>query len=74
VPKVVLEYPNGRRHEIDYESDHPLEVGRVFDLYGRRWRVVSVVSPRRPGSRRYLHTNAIVCRPIAATSPLEKGR
>lgn len=67
---MTLEYPNGRRHEIDFDSDQPLDVGAVFDLYGRRWRVVSVLSPRKAGSRRYLDTNAIVCRPTTPTSPL----
>jgi hypothetical protein len=70
VPKVVLEYPNGRRHEANYDSEQPLEIGDSFDLHGRRWRVMSVVSPRKVGSRRYLDTNAIVCRPIT----LDGGR
>jgi hypothetical protein len=69
VPKVVLEYPNGRRHEIDFDDEQRLDVGDSFDLYGRRWRVISVVSPRKPGRPRYLETNAIVCRPVTS-SPL----
>lgn len=64
VPKVVLEYPNGRRHEIEFDNGRPLEVGDSFELYGRRWRVMSVASTRKPGSRRYLDTDAIVCRPM----------
>jgi hypothetical protein len=73
VPKVVLEYPNGRRHEIDFDAEQGFEVGRSFDLYGRRWRVVSVASPRKAGSRRYLDNDAIVCRPITA-SPLAEAK
>jgi hypothetical protein len=65
VSKVILEYPNGRRHEIDdFDSEHHLKVGYSFDLYGRRWRVISVASQRKPGNHRYLHTDGIVCRPI----------
>ena len=69
VRKVVLEYPNGRRHEIEFESDQRLEIGDQFELYGRRWRVISTTIPRKPGTRRYVESNAIVCRPINA-SPL----
>lgn len=69
VRKVVLEYPNGRRHEIEFESDQRLEIGDQFELYGRRWRVISTTIPRKPGTRRYVESNAIVCRPITA-SPL----
>jgi hypothetical protein len=69
VPKVLLEYPNGRRHEIDFDSEQCLDVGDSFELYGRRWRVMSVPSPRKARSRRYLYTPAIVCRPIT-NSPL----
>jgi hypothetical protein len=72
VPKVLLEYPNGRRHEIDFDSEQPLDVGDSFELYGRRWRVMSVVRPRRAGERRYHDTNAIVCRPITTSSPLAR--
>jgi uncharacterized Zn finger protein len=73
VRKVVLEYPNGRRHEIEFDGEERLEVGDSFDLYGRRWRVTSVASPRRPGSRRYLATDAIICRPIT-NSPLTEAK
>jgi hypothetical protein len=73
VPKVVLEYPNGRRHEIDFESEQRLDVGDSFDLYGRRWRVMSVANPRKAGSRRYLDNDSIVCRPITH-SPLTRMR
>jgi hypothetical protein len=69
VPKVVLEYPNGRRHEVELDSEQRLDIGDSFDLHGRRWRVMSVTSPRKAGSRRYHDTYAIVCRPITA-SPL----
>jgi hypothetical protein len=69
VPKVVLEYPNGRRHEVELDSEQRFDIGDSFDLHGRRWRVMSVASPRKAGSRRYLDTNVIVCRPITA-SPL----
>jgi hypothetical protein len=69
MPKVVLEDPNGRRHEIDFDEERRLRVGDSFDLHGRRWRVISVVTPRKAGSRRYLDTDAVVCRPITA-SPL----
>ena len=70
VPKVLLEYPNGRRHEIDFDGDQRLDVGDAFDLHGRRWRVMSVPDPRKSDRRRYRDTNAIVCRPITA-SPLK---
>jgi hypothetical protein len=73
MPKVVLEYPNGRRHEIDFDGDRRLDVGDSFELYGRRWRVMSIVTPRRAGGRRYVDTNAIVCRPITAASLPEAG-
>jgi hypothetical protein len=75
VSKVVLEYPNGRRHEIDFDSDQRLKVGDSFDLYGRRWRVISVTSPRKAGGRRYLDADAIVCRPItnSALADLKPG-
>lgn len=69
MPKIVLEYPNGRRHEIDFDGEQRLGVGDSFDLHGRRWRVMSVAGPRQAGSRRYHNTDAIVCRPITA-SPL----
>jgi hypothetical protein len=71
VAKVVLEYPNGRRHEIDFDGEQRLEVGDSFERYGRRWRVMSVASPRKAGSRRYLDNDAIVCRPITS-SPVRR--
>jgi hypothetical protein len=73
MPKVVLEYPNGRRHEVEMESAQRFEIGDSFDLHGRRWRVMSVAGPRKAGGRRYLDANAIVCRPITA-SPLSGVR
>lgn len=73
VPKVVLEYPNGRRHEVELDDEQRLEVGDSFDLHGRRWRVMSVASRRRAGTPRYLDTSAIVCRPITA-SPLRNAQ
>jgi hypothetical protein len=70
---VVLEYPNGRRREVELAGERRLEVGDSFELHGRRWRVMSIASRRQAGTPRYLDTNAIVCRPITA-SPLPRAQ
>jgi len=39
--RVSLLYPNGRTHQETIERDTPLERGDEFEMYGRRWRVIS---------------------------------
>ena len=69
----MLEYPNGRRCEVELDDARRLEVGDSFELHGRRWRVMSIANRRQAGTPRYLDANAIVCRPITA-SPLPGAR
>jgi hypothetical protein len=41
VPRLLLEYPNGRTHELDLEDEQRFNHGDEFELYGRRWRVIA---------------------------------
>lgn len=66
MPRLLLEYPNGRAHEVEFDGKQRFNRGDEFDLYGRRWQVVSRGRSRGP---RHKYTNAIVCRPLTA-SPL----
>jgi hypothetical protein len=36
MPRLWLDYPNGRHHEIDYRGDLKFEVGDEFEMHGRR--------------------------------------
>jgi hypothetical protein len=46
MPRLWLDYPNGRHHEIDYRGDLKFEVGDEFEMHGRRWRVERIEQPR----------------------------
>lgn len=70
MPRLVLTYPNGRTHEVDYEGDGRFDAGSVFELYGRTWRVTGLTSRRGYGSQRI--DNVVVCRPLTA-SPLPRS-
>lgn len=49
MPLLALEYPNGQIYEV--ESPDDLEVDQVFEMYGRRWRVIG--PSMQDGSDRY---------------------
>jgi len=46
----MLRYPNGRAFPYLCESRVAPVVGDEFDVFGRRWRVTSRVSPTRLGA------------------------
>ena len=67
MPRLLLEYPNGRIHNVSYEGALP-EVGAAFELYGRRWRVVAHQRPRNAPKG---VEPVLLCRPLTA-SPLSR--
>jgi hypothetical protein len=48
---LALEYPNGRIYECELKLGRELELGDVFELYGRRWRATHVLPPERGRSQ-----------------------
>ena len=59
MPRLALEYPNGRTHELDYNGPFRCHAGDEFELYGRRWRVVGRRLP--PRNARMGAVPVIVC-------------
>lgn len=71
MPRLSLNYPNGRMHVLDYDGPQEFRVGTEFELYGRRWRVSYI---ERPRNSRFQDTRSIItCIPLTA-SVFSRGR
>lgn len=71
VPRISLDYPNGRSHLLDYEGPQRFHVGQEFELYGRRWRVSEVkrVRDTRAGG----FNRVIACVPLTGSALLRRS-
>ena len=56
---VSLEYPNGRVHMTSVDVGEELRAGDEFELHGRRWRAVKLVTAGRTGIGR--HAGRVLC-------------
>jgi hypothetical protein len=66
VPRLSLNYPNGRTHVLDYDGPETFHVGTEFELYGRRWRVSYI---ERPRDSRYQGTQRLLtCIPLTGSA------
>jgi hypothetical protein len=62
---VGLEYPNGRIHKTNVESDEEIRPGYEFDLHGRRWRAVKLARSGRSGLGTY--AGCVLCAAVSET-------
>jgi hypothetical protein len=62
---VSLEYPNGRIHMASVDAREEIGPGYEFELHGRRWRAVKLVTTGRSGLGR--HAGRILC--VAVSNP-----
>lgn len=72
MPRLSLNYPNGRAHLLDYEGPQEFHVGTEFELYGRRWRVSYIDRPR--GSRFHETRAVVTCIPLTGSALGSNGR
>ena len=61
---VSLEYPNGRVHMTSVDVVEEMRPGYEFDLHGRRWRAIKLVTAGRTGIGR--HAGRVLC--VAVTN------
>ncbi|HEY2778627.1 MAG TPA: hypothetical protein VGI77_12070 [Gaiellaceae bacterium] len=67
MPRLSLTYPNGRTHEVDSDVAQRFDLGDEFDLYGRRWLVVSTETAG--GTRYGRRTPGLIgCRALTAST------
>lgn len=72
MPRLCLNYPNGRSHVLEYEGPQEFHVGSEFELYGRRWRVSYIDRPR---DSRFRNARPVVtCVPLTGSALGPKRR
>lgn len=71
MPRISLDYPNGRSHVLDYEGPQRFHVGHEFELYGRRWRVSEIkrVRDTRAGG----FNRVVACVPLTGSALRRSG-
>ena len=68
---VSLEYPNGRVHMTSVEVGEEMRPGYEFELHGRRWRAVKLVTAGRSGIG--THAGRVLCVAVANASRPPNG-